>query len=232
MSAFLSFLLFFQTLTVSPCPDAVADKLRAWRATREVLRAPGGPAGGAVYRVATEEIGVWLTVHQPRGLDVVSVFRTSGEGTVRLDFGTTCEPEPIPVFEPAEPAANAFTDDELKDRLAADDRLVVYLWSPHLPLSVEGYHEIRDASDGLGVPFVALVDAGAETGFVDRLAEAEGIPAESRRPMASVELLFRDLAVHTPSVIVFANGQVSAPLPGYRSRDAYRAHLEAVLGER
>lgn len=231
----LWFLLFPQLVSSLPCTDAVERQLEAWNATAEVLRAPGGPLGGDVYRIATNETGVWITVHQPRGLDTVSLFLTNADGTVRLDFnhrappGDTCEPESIPSFPAVELPADAFTDEHLKALLAEDDRLVVFLWSPHLPLSVEGYHEIVHAASSLGIPFVAVVDGTADRGFVLRVADEQGIPERARRPMRSVELLFRDLAVHTPSVLVFSKGHVSAPLPGYRQRDAYRLYLDTIF---
>jgi hypothetical protein len=212
----------------------VERQLEAWHATAEVLKAPGGPLGGDVYRIATRETGVWITVHQPRGLDTVSLFLTNADGTVRLDFtnttppGSTCEPESIPSFPAMKMSADAFTDKHLEELLAENDRLVVFLWSPHLPLSVEGYHEIVDAASSLDIPVMAVVDGGAERGFVRRVAQEQGIPEAARRPMRSVELLFRDLAVHTPSILVFSKGHVSAPLPGYRNRDAYRTYLDAI----
>ena len=172
-------------------------------------------------------------MHRPRGLDIVSLFLTNAEGTVRLDFkttsGQTCEPEPTPRFPAMKLPPDAFTDELLMEILAEDDRLVVYLWSPHLPLSVEGYHEIVQAASSLGVPFVAVSDATADSEFVQRVADAQGIPDQSRRPIRSVELLFRDLAVHTPSVVVFSKGYVSSPLAGYRNCDAYRVYLNTIF---
>jgi len=229
VSVFLWFLLFPRLVSSLPCTDAVERQLAAWNATPEVLKAPGGPLGGDVYRIATNEIGVWITVHQPRGLDIVSLFLTNADGTQRLDFGKTCAPKLIPSFPGMQLLPEAFTDELLKKLLAEDDRLVVYLWSPHLPLSVEGYHEIVHVTSSLGVPLVSVVDGTADVGFVQRVADAQGIPDESRRPMRSVELLFRDLAVHTPSLIVFSDGHVSAPLPGYRNRGAYRVYLDSLF---
>lgn len=158
VSVFLWFLLFPRLVSSLPCTDAVERQLVAWNATPEVLKAPGGPLGGDVYRIATNEIGVWITVHQPRGLDIVSLFLTNADGTQRLDFGKTCAPKLIPSFPGMQLLPEAFTDELLKKLLAEDDRLVVYLWSPHLPLSVEGYHEIVHAASSLGIPFVAVVD--------------------------------------------------------------------------
>lgn len=232
MSAYLLFLLLPQLGAGHPCADAVDRQLDRWHATDEVLRAPGGPLGGAVYRIATDELGVWITLHRPQGLATVSLFRTDSKGTVRLDLDERCEPEPTQSLPAPSLPEGAFTDADLKARLESHDRLVVYLWSPHLPLSVEGYHEIVAAAAALEVPLVAVVDGTADRDFVEREADDNGIPAEARRAMGSVELLFRDLAVHTPSVVVFASGTVSSPLPGYRGRNAYRVYLESIFRRR
>lgn len=228
MSAFAWFLLLPQLVSSSACADAVSRQLAAWHATSEVLKTAGGPLGGEVYRIATEELGVWITLHRPKGLDTTSLFLTKTSETLRLDFAATCEVSSVSIPSPPA-AAGAFTDADLRSLVAKEDRVVVYLWSPHLPLSVEGYAEIAAATARVGGRLVALVDPSADRGFVDRVGDAQAIPAEARRPMGAVELLFRDLAVHTPSVLVFANGAVSAPLPGYRNRDAYVAFLEPIV---
>lgn len=223
------FVLEAQLASGFPCVDAVERQLAQWHATDEVLMAPGGPLGGHVYRIATEELGVWITMHQPRGLETTSLFLTSAERTLRLDFGRTCQLKTVELPRPPDPPDGAFTDVDLEHRLALDDRLVIYLWSPHLPLSVEGYAEIARAASALGVPLVAVVDASADSDFVRRVAEEHDIPAEAERPMRSVELLFRDLTVHTPSIVVFHDGIVSSPLPGYRNSDAYLEHLKPIF---
>ncbi len=228
MSGLLWFLLLPQLASGSVCADAVERQLAAWHAGSEVLKTPGGPLGGSVYRIATDELGVWITFHRPRGLDTTSLFLTKANETVRLDFGPSCEPIPITTPSAAIPR-DAFTDDDLKQLLARQDRVVVYLWSPHLPLSAEGYAEIVAAASTVGIALAAVVDASAERSFVRRVADEYEIPADATRPTRSIELLFRDLAVHTPSILVFANKTVSAPLPGYRNRAAYTTHLESIF---
>lgn len=230
MSGFAWLYLLPHLVAGSVCADSVERQLVAWHASSEVLQTPGGPLGGAVYRIATDELGVWITLHRPRGLETTSLFLTSPQRTQRLDFGPSCEPIPVVTVSSPEPPANAFTDEALARLFARDPRLVVYLWSPHLPLSVEGYAEITAAAANLGVPLAIVVDASADAGFVRSVADANDIPEEARRPMRSVELMFRDLPVHTPSILVFSKGLVSAPLPGYRNRKAYEVYLRSIFG--
>ncbi len=224
----LTTLLVPAFLAGQPCAELIEDQLVAWKASPEVLRAPGGPEGGAVYRIATSRIGVWLTYHQPRGTHHQSLFRTDSKETVRLDYLDGCRVARSESRNPA-PAPDAFTDEMLRMALNESPRLVVYLWSPHSPLSVDGYHEIAAAAADLEVRFIAISDASADPSYRDATADASGIPKLARRPLGSTELLFRDLAVHTPAILVFAWGEASAPLPGFRLRDAYREYLRSIF---
>jgi len=226
-----SFLLLLlpEFLAGQTCATAIEAQLTDWGATAEVLKSPGGPQGGDVYRIATGERGVWLTYHQPSDLPSGSVFRTDPYETVRLDFQADCAVRRT--VSTRTPVPGAFTDEDLSTLVERHGRLVVYLWSPHLPLSVDGYHEIKAAAEAESFAFVAVVDAGASRSLTRTVGAAQGVPEDARRPLGAVELLFRDIAVHSPSILVFADGQASAPLPGYRNRDAYRRHL-ANIGER
>jgi len=133
---------------------------------------------------------------------------------------------------PGEDAPPPFTDADL--RAALDDAgaagLVVYAWSPHMPLSVDGWTEITSASAARGYDAIPVLIAHADPDFARREAVRGGIPAEGLREVASVELIMRDLQVHAPSILVFGTGTVSPVLPGYRNAEGYGRFLEAFGG--
>jgi len=81
-----------ELLESHPCFVAIERRLESWGATDEILKGPSGPLGGDVYRIATKEIGVWVTLHLARSEATASLFLTDGEGSTRLDFGASCSP--------------------------------------------------------------------------------------------------------------------------------------------
>lgn len=208
------------------CRAEVEGRLRAWRASAEVYRGPSALDGADRYRIPTDRLGVWITL-EVRADGRARLFRTDADASVEVELDAACGESERVLGGLPDVAGSQFTDDDLKSLLATNDRLVVYLWTPHLPLSVEGYHEIREATSAVGAAFVAVVDPSAEVDYVREISDAEGIPADARRRLASVELLFRDLAVHAPAVLVFAYGKARPVLPGYRSKRAYMEYLSS-----
>jgi hypothetical protein len=99
-----------------------------------------------------------------------------------------------------------------------------------MPLSVSGYHAAAAAAERLGVSLVALLDPGADEGYSRRVAREEGIPEESLHPVRSIELAFRDLALHAPSIQVFAEGRLVGPVvPGSRDVAGFEAAIRRYL---
>ena len=121
-----------------------------------------------------------------------------------------------------------FTDADLRAGLG-ERATVVYTWSPHMPLSVDGYREIAQASRALDARLIPVLFAGGDRAFARSEAQRVGIPDEGLREIASIELVFRDAHVHAPTILVFHAGRVSPVLPGYRNADGYRRFLEEFL---
>jgi hypothetical protein len=232
-------------LSASPCRAEIERRLSQWHARDEVLRAPAGPGGAESYRIATDEIGVWLTLRPAIHRGPIRVFRTDHSRTEVVEFSVREEADAqacvvselrtlassssssgIGGTADTDPGAPpAFTDRDLIRALAENDRLVIYLWSPHMPLSVEGLAEIDHAARDAGFHLVSVLHPDADAEYAQREANEHDLPATSLRRAASVELLFRDLLVHAPSILVCSSGAFSAVLPGFRNRRAYRQFL-------
>ncbi len=216
------------------CGAHVTDLMASWGARGRGM--PAAPASGhrEHVRIPTDRIGQWVLLDVT--LEAVpSITRVTGAGGERVTFGEDCGqsleqvPAPVPVTPRDSDAARGFTDADLSKRLARGAGVVVYVWSPHMPLSVAGYSEIARAAAALGLDVVPLLFAGSDRAFAETESRRGGIPPDGLREVAAVELLFRDAQVHAPTVLVFDAGRVSAALPGYRDADGYRAFLAGFL---
>ena len=126
--------------------------------------------------------------------------------------------------------AARFTDAELERILATSRAVVVYVWSPHMPLSVDGVHQASMAAARLGVAFVAVADPNSDSSYAVRVALEAGLPAGAARPAHSSELASRDAFVHAPSLVLFVNGRPAGlAIRGYREAAAYEAALRPRL---
>lgn len=196
-----------------------------------MLNAPPGPGTAERYRVATREVGVWIVLDlKPEQAPVLTLVQA--EGAERFTFDEECtrtEREGHAVRLPDD--ANVFTDADLRAALRPGSATVVYVWSPHMSLSVDGYAEIAAACEALGLELVTVLFPGGDREFATREAARAGIPPEGLREAASVELIYRDAHVHAPAILVFDGGDVSPVLPGYRSAAGYQRFLEGFLGD-
>ena len=197
---------------------------------------PGPPAEGAGVRLRfpTRDLGAWLVLEA--GESSATVSRVTPDSVTTQAFASDCAPSTTRQtnrFPDGGP--ERFTDADLRRtvssaRAGGAPGVVVYLWSPHMPLSVDGYREIQAAAKDHGLGLVALLFPGSNLVFAAAEAERAGIPADALREAASVELTFRDALVHAPTILVFDGDRVSAVLPGYRSAEGYRGFLSQFIG--
>jgi len=123
-----------------------------------------------------------------------------------------------------------FDDDDLRRLVQGNGRGVIYLWSPHMPLSVDGFRSLRAAADARGLAVHAVLDPAADRAFAAASLTAAGLSATALRVADSVELTFRDLVLHAPSVQVYGGGQLrGSAFPGYHSPEEYGVFLDRVL---
>ena len=225
-----------EALGDAPCIAAVQSSLSGWGAGSEYLAGPPAGAGIATLRFPTRERGVWVVVQGAAGQSP-SLQRVDAEQTTLRSFGAECVPHDVSTARARSTSVDGGDFDDRALDLVLDEAVatsargvVVYAWSPHMPLSVDGWAEVAKAARALSVVAVpALIDE-ADMDFAEREAERVGIPRDGLRAITSVELIMRDLQLHAPAILVFRENRVSPVLPGYRNADGYQRFLETFLG--
>jgi len=212
------------------CGPEAMSVLQSWSADGgQALADPPGPAGTRSVRMPTRTFGTWVRLMVDPSYEI-SLERISTFSAEAHRFGPDCELHlDTRAVSPA-PAPGAFTDARLSDRLAEGDTGIILLWSPHMPLSVDEYDELRDVAATLQIALVAVLDPVADPGYARRVARERGLPDAALAPLAGIELAFRGMTTHAPSVQVFAGGRLVGPvLYGYRDRQTARMSIAGVL---
>jgi hypothetical protein len=210
------------------CADAARQQLRTWSARLDSSIAdPPGPLGDRTVRMPTGTTGRWVGLTMNPAGEVVLEQVTATDLETRR-FGSACEPIISRATRPA--VEGAFTDGDLAARLAQGDAGVILVWSPHMPLSVDQYRVLTAVTRALNLSLVAVLDPGADVDYARRVAAERQMPASAARPSGGIELAYRGMTTHAPSVQVFAEGQLKGRvLYGYRSHDAARLAIAEVL---
>jgi hypothetical protein len=169
----------------------------------------------------TDSIGVWLERwHMPDG--AVELRRVSAAVTIAAVLSEPgCSQRFVTHRRTFDSSAmsNAFTDDRLRTLVERTRDGVIYVWSPGMPLSVTGLAEARAAADSLGISFTAIVADAQPT-------ELLAIPVDTafQHPLNAVDLVYRDAALHYPSILFYRDGALlGSAIPGYKRRETYVA---------
>lgn len=216
-------------LTGDRCEPAVRTQLAHWDAQlAKAVFEPAPPTGGRSARMPTRVIGLWVRMVE-EGPRQVALERITSTRVERLRFDEACAVSELAVASPP-PPQGAFGDSDLITRIAREDRGVVLLWSPHMPLSVDQHAVLARVAPDLSLTVISLLDPAADPDYAARVSRERGLPAEATRPLGGVELALRGMTTHTPSLQVFAGGRLIGPvLYGYRSEAPLRAALTALL---
>jgi hypothetical protein len=226
-------------LASTRCADAALRQLDAWDARPAAsLPDPPGPTGYRGLRIPTSRLGVWLRLLAAPGGDIL-IERITEDAAESLDFDARCAARTtmsritagLPSDADVHPFREPWRDASLADRLAVGDTGIILVWSPHMPLSVDQYAILRSAATDLGLAFVPMLDPVADAGYAERIAAERGLRIEALRPLRGIELAFRGMTTHTPSVQLFSGGRLVGPvLFGYRGAEGMRAAILGALG--
>ena len=123
-----------------------------------------------------------------------------------------------------------FNDRDLARLLKNHTRGVIYLWSPHMPYSVQGASEVQRVAHELAVESVLLLDPYAESELTDHVLRSQHLPSSATRRVRADVLANRGATQHFPTAIVFERGRLDVQmLPGYTPPEDLRAYIRERL---
>ncbi len=206
------------------CAAQVERQLRAWQVVAPARPQP--PAGAmSVRHWATPRLGAWVV--EAQGPDGARATLVSAETVTAVEWSPACTAATATGPRPGA-AAPRFNDADLAVVMAAAPRGVIYSWSPHMPLSVDGYRAVTTAAAERGLAVEVVLDPGGDRDFAAAAQSGGGLPPSALRVADSVELLFRDVHVHAPAVQAWAGGRlIGSAFPGFHRAAEYGAFLES-----
>ena len=211
------------------CADDMARQLRAWAVTGPARPQPALLPGSWLRHWPTKTLGVWV-IEDASPLHAAA-SRVGAGLLEQVTWSADCVAHRTERARASAPGP-VFSDGDLRARLAAGGRGALYVWSPHMPLSVDGYRQLEPAARSRQVAVDVLLDPSANRDFA-RAALAAGLPASALRVVDAVELEFREATVHAPSLLVYRDGRVvEAILRGYRTTAEYEQFLDRELAPR
>ena len=216
----------------APCREIALELLVDWGSTGEFLLAADSTDELRVLRSPTEKLGIWVVVAMDSGR-IGRLLRVSPEAETEVRFDQQCKVSTsVRQRELPDDRGRSLTDVDVARIIGAGGRGIIYAWSPHMPLSVEGYPEIAAAANRLGLTVTPVLSSHANIDYARDRAQRVGMPEEAFALNRSVELTMRNLNVHAPAILIYANGALVSPvIPGFRRATDYEALILRFLGE-
>lgn len=209
------------------CANALQETVNEWHGTGQWRSLAPYPTPREAS--PTQTVGVWLErAHLERG--TTELRRISEQQTDIASFGAAgCSLGVRTIHRTFNRDSNAYAFDDaaLDSLISANGRGMIYVWSPRMPLSVQGLSEARAAAEKLGISFTAVAAEAND----DELRASQFLRADKQR-FESVELVYRNATVHYPSVVLYHDSHiVDGAFLGYKDRDTYLRYAREKFSE-
>ena len=225
------------------CAQGARELLKAWRArgpwTPTIPHAPGD----VVFRAPSEELGKWVEATVSRNSINLVLFTRSGTLGATLSAQATggCQTQARVHQKPAKGHLDGASkvarysilrDDGLAALMSEGRPGVLYLWSPHKPISVEGLRSMKEATGRTGVRLYAVVEPTSDPKAVERAARRLKLRNDQVLYLDSFELQQRGFRLHFPSLLIFDGGAFASQVRrGYEFPAVYEDYLKTHLAK-
>ncbi len=215
------------------CAKQIGETLRNWKTQPTWMHSLDTMDGRRVFYAPTNQIGKWseLKIDAKKNVSASLIHANS---VLQVTWGRDCLPLAGISDGPAVISARSgdfFTDDDLARAIKKHPNTLIYAWSPQMPLSIQGLKEIQAAAKKLKFNLITVLDPESNVSDASKaLPKSFSRSPASLRRFQSVELDFRHLKLHYPSVLVVSRGKFVGPMiPGLSSASDYVKFIRGQL---
>jgi hypothetical protein len=120
-----------------------------------------------------------------------------------------------------------FSDLDLQNTLQKTGWGVIYVWTPYMPLSVEGLAEIKKAVTAEKGTLTILMDRNASLDQAEKWVSQGLVQKQELKKVEAAELFDRGLGVHYPVAYLYENGFLSnSEFVGYKKASMYSKWIQ------
>ncbi|MEO5667176.1 MAG: hypothetical protein ABIR96_03880 [Bdellovibrionota bacterium] len=222
-----------ELLAAARCSTDVAHVLDHWGAIGKWKLSNVDMDGAHVYRGRTSWSGVWIEARRYAN-DEVTAFRiTNNSLTTATWRNANCTPS-LRVDTSTQKknfAYGRFSDHDLDTLLKQGGKGMIYIWSPHMNLSMIGLKEAVAIAKELKIHIEVMVDGSADPRALKDALQSQHIDARYFQAVDSLDILMRHTTLHYPSLLLFKDGEVlDFMLPGYEAKAPLMEIVSSRLG--
>lgn len=189
-----------------------------------------------VYSIPTPRIAEWVIIEKTFDGNE-NLYVTSASKKTKYSFKTTSACAPVVSISPIEKTKRGlaslewFDDKNLENLLKEKPNSILFIWSPHMSLSLKSVKELTTAATELGLPITYVMDPLADQALAKSLALKNNLGPGALRRIDSFDLSMRNAQIHFPTLVVFRDGKICEGIQrGYRESFKFRAIITELFG--
>lgn len=208
------------------CAQHLKPLAKEWKATGAWEKHYQNGLKDHFFASPTETVGEWVVAKDLPNGAVISKIDQSGRVETFLDR-VKCE-KTSKVY-PGEPIRKGLkSDEDLKQFVLKNNKGIIYVWNPQMPLSETGIKEITAAGKKLNLPVLILLDKNVADKEVAKLKPK--LPSGATDRIDSLELKMRNVGQHYPALLVFNDKKIYPRIKyGYEKSDLYVSDVLELL---
>lgn len=218
-----------------PCSTQALDTINQWEPGTKTWNAAPlmGDPGTNGYRTPTTQLGVWLEVWTDEPHHSLKALRVTPNSTVRVIWsGDSCSADQSLITRAVDQKVvdAGVSDTYLASEVGSGAPGILYVWSPGMPHSVRALPELKTIAKEMNLKFIPILDASSDLTASKRAIEKLGLDDSFLRKNQSIELIYRGLTNHYPSMLIFNHGKFTSPVfPGYKKPSIVRNFIKRHL---
>lgn len=212
------------TIDSLPCAAQIRAIVQKWKSAEEWQIEPSGN-GEFKYSTMTSDFGVWIQVYKDSG-DQINLEKVDANALLRFNISKkNCRSDIEIISSQKNPNLSTYgTDQELYKRINKNKNGIILSWSPSMPFSIDAIGQARKVAQNEKIDLIVLLDRNANLKKAQQIVKNNFWPSEYTQKFDSVELTYRKIENHFPSILFFKDGKLkNYLLPGLKNAVSYKA---------
>lgn len=213
-----------------PCASQIRIICQKWKSSEAWRVEPIGD-GELNYSTMTDDFGAWIQIYKVSE-DQVNLEKTDANVLLRLRLSKkNCRPdiEVIARQKNRQSLSSFGTDQQLYTAIVKKKNGMILSWSPSMPFSIDAIIQARKVATEEKIDLIVILDRNANLNKARQIVKKNRWPMEYARKFESIELAYRKIENHFPSMLFFKDGRLKDYLlPGLKNSISYRAEYVAL----
>lgn len=235
--AALSFVLFFWQFPATasilpkdfqefPCAKSMDQTVQGWGSLGQWQKHLSAKGQIELWS-PSNAIGSWIQIEKTREGKLHARKLSPSIMLEALWLQNNCLPAIAPTPLSRKIVANEFNDMHLKKLVDEKKTGIIYLWSPQMPLSIQGVNNIIKATKQQQLNLTVLLDSNADLAQAKKMQEENKWPTSFLARANSLELEMRNAFIHFPNLLFYSHQKMQMEIaPGLKTIKNYQALLQ------